>query len=92
MSKDVALQTLPFIVAALVVVLFLILDDPNTNEETVLKALEDRAGEWHYGLELMRDHNFRRGQFYVVLARLEDEGLVETRMDGTGRRLFRVKR
>lgn len=70
---------------------FLLLVDVLTTvaEERVLATLDET--EWRYGLDLVREHGLPRGGIYTALARLEDKGLVESRPDGTGRRLYRRK-
>lgn len=50
------------------------------DEERVLRALAARDGDWTYGLDLVRGGAASRSTVYLVLSRLEERGLVESRM------------
>lgn len=68
-------------------------------EALVLQRLVAAAGSETYGLEMVRrsDGALKMGTVYVILGRLEDKKLVESRREeledserGTPRRLYRI--
>lgn len=70
--------------------------DPHRAQRAILKLLAD--GRWWYGLDMVEASNgdLQRGVIYVWLARLEEDGLVQRRMEpepcdpGFPRHQFRI--
>jgi PadR family transcriptional regulator PadR len=47
----------------------------------VLRALHGHPAEWRYGYDLARETGLASGTLYPLLARLSDQGLLETRWE-----------